>query len=618
MMIRWRQKQILSFLLALLIAMSIVACGKEPVDTTTSSDTTDTTEPIASGYPDPGPVKDTRITVINGTANGSASLLCSLGEVIRLKAAVPAKGYSFTHWEDADGNVVSTEKIFDVTVNAEASYKAYYEVSFGSVSQQIMTNVAESWRQGAFNGDMNAWTSGSDDLTRISFAEPFLLSKGATLSVVLPTATCPQAAGACPKLDGNGDCGLRAAFVTLKPTGTQTGDITLDYRIVKGSWGESMTATEDVYISVMIKWDKHGSQPLSVSGEWLHDVKVYYAEPTDASGYPIGSHWNVELEEAIEQIEANREAAEGGLSEFFYLTDVHWLHNAQFSPALINYLAEKLGEYDVIFGGDVIEYHNTSKQKAIDQEIKAFYHALEGYTKVGEELNVFSTIGNHDRNRADAEALTILHIDEATMYELYLKRVEEFGVTAFGNTNQSYFDDTENKVRYVQFYLVDNKYNVATNAYTEAALDWVEERIMELEEDWTVVVFTHGYWRYNSDTTELDVFSKNVAYKDRLLAIKEAASAEIAAWFVGHAHVNHTEILTSENTDETLLIVAFNSDSYQNSRDETFNADADGVDMRLGTVTEQSFSYVQIDTAQKKIYVTGIGAAIDAVYSYGE
>ena len=173
-------------------------------------------------------------------------------------------------------------------------------------------------------------------------------------------------------------------------------------------------------------------------------------------------------------------------------------------------------------------------------------------------------------------------------------------------------------MRYIQFYLIDNKYNVATNAYTEPALDWVEERIMELDSDWTVVLFSHGYWRYNSTTVDLDLFDKNIEYKDRILSIKEAAAADIACWLVGHVHVNHTELLTSESTDETLRIISFNSDSYQNSRDYNYHSDEGAVRMKLGTVTEQSFSYIQIDPVAKKIYITGIGAAIDAVYSYGE
>ena len=338
-------------ILLVLLAALLASCGGDPAVTQSTmggnateptTETTDTTATTDGGNVEPAPpepVKDISITVVNGTANGKSTLLCSQGEVVALKAAVPAKGYAFTHWEDADGNVVSTNTTLDVTVEANCSYKAYYQVAFGSSGGQIMTNVEESWRQGAFTGELDAWTSGSESLTRVSFAEPLLLKKGETLSIILPQIVCPQAPDACPKLGNSGNCTLRAAIMILKKTGLEIGDVTKDYSVVSGSWGESYTASSDTYISIMIKWDKHGSEELLVSNDYMKDVKVMHYIPTDAVGSLIESYWNEELEDAIEQIEANREAAEGTLSEFFYMTDVHWLNNAQYSPALINYLA---------------------------------------------------------------------------------------------------------------------------------------------------------------------------------------------------------------------------------------------------------------------------------------
>ena len=565
------------------------------------------------------PTGDISISVTNGTlGNGKSEWKYNAGDTITLSAAIPAKGYRFTHWENAKGETVGTEKELTLTVSAEESYKAYYEVYFGSDGgNQVLTDIENDWMQGAFDGSFQGFT-GPSNLTRVTFKEPFFVKAGETLSITLPDVKCCITPGACPKLNNSGDCDLIAGLVILeKIESSNTGDVTKDYQIVSGSWKSSITPTKDTYVMIMIKWNKHGSEQFLLSNDYMKEVKVVH-ETLSATGdaKPVGGYWHTELDSAISKIEANREAIGAGVSEFFFLTDVHWLNNAQYSPALINYLSEKLHNQNVVFGGDVVEYHNDTREGAIEEEIKPFFHALTGYTKAGEALKVMTTVGNHDRNRADAEAQTGIHISEADVYELYVKRVEEFGQTTPGNPNRCCFDDTENKVRYIQFYLVDNKYNVATNAFTKEALDWTEERIMELDEDWTVVLFTHGYRRYNSDTGELDLFEKNIEYKNRILKIKEAAKADIACWIVGHAHINYTEELSSDETDETLRLIALSSDSYSNNRDHKYNTDT-AEKMVLGTATEQSFSYFQIDTVNKKIYITRIGAGADLVYSFG-
>lgn len=614
------------FLLFLIIPMLLVslnACNATPAPTTptTESSSTDPSVPNPPDSPTPDTGTGVKISVINGRINKSATEAnYPIGETFTLTAVSPANGYRFSYWADSRGNRIGDTEALVLTATKAEQYKAYYEVFLVTDrAVPVMTDPLTDWRQGAVNGGLNTWTSESDQ-SRISFRTPYLLKAGETMSVTLPKVVCCLTPGNCPDEDvpEGEDCTLRAAFITLKKNeGTPTGDITQDYTIVKGSWSDTFEATEDTYVIIMVKWDQHGSAQLLVDCDYHKQVKVTVTPPLEkGTGIPLGAYWQSELEDGIEKIEATRENASNSLSEFFYLSDVHWLNNAQCSPALINYLAEKLNEEHVVFGGDVIEYHNKNKNDAIEQEIQAFYHAMEGYTEVGESLKIFTTIGNHDRNRADAEGTPAIHIDEQTIYDLYIKRVEKFGVTKDNDPNCSYFDDTENKVRYLQFYLVDNKYGVHTDSFTEAALNWAEERIMELSTDWTVVLFTHGYWRYNSTTNKLDVFEKNLVYKERILQIKAAASADIACWIVGHAHVDHTEELTSEQTNEKLRIIAFNSDSYQNSRDYKFHGTPDAK-MKAKTVTEQSFNFLQIDTVQKKIYVTRFGAGTDAVYSYG-
>lgn len=55
----------------------------------------------------------------NGTASVSASL-AAVGEKVTF-TAVPHTGYSFEHWKDADGNIVSTQAVFEYTVTGDTT-----------------------------------------------------------------------------------------------------------------------------------------------------------------------------------------------------------------------------------------------------------------------------------------------------------------------------------------------------------------------------------------------------------------------------------------------------------------------------------------------------------------
>ena len=55
----------------------------------------------------------------NGTASVS-TVLAAVGEKVTF-TAVPYTGYSFERWEDADGNVVSTQAVFEHTVTGNTT-----------------------------------------------------------------------------------------------------------------------------------------------------------------------------------------------------------------------------------------------------------------------------------------------------------------------------------------------------------------------------------------------------------------------------------------------------------------------------------------------------------------
>ena len=82
------------------------------------------------------------------------------------------------------------------------------------------------------------------------------------------------------------------------------------------------------------------------------------------------------------------------------------------------------------------------------------------------------------------------------------------------------------------------------------------------------------------------------------------ASGEVALWITGHRHKD----VTTQLSDGTPVVIT-----------TTCNAGAElgGLDRTVGTVNENAFDVVSIDTTNKNVYLTRIGAGQDRTLSYG-
>ena len=136
------------------------------------------------------------------------------------------------------------------------------------------------------------------------------------------------------------------------------------------------------------------------------------------------------------------------------------------------------------------------------------------------------------------------------------------------------------------------------DAYVDAGFAWASEKIMELDEEWTVVLFTHGYEPGTAKSTEI---------AKRLLKLQGEAAAEIAIWINGHYHDEQNEILYDDEGNK-LRRVVINADAINYTAH---------YKMTVGTSTEQSFSFFQVDTKNEVIYLTRVGAGDDKVFNFG-
>ena len=296
----------------------------------------------------------------------------------------------------------------------------------------------------------------------------------------------------------------------------------------------------------------------------VYELPAYYTE----SGYLDERAADVlHAKEQMEECEA-----------FFWITDIHWEPdlNARRSPAMIRYLASKIGIDKILNGGDT---GNSSVicSNAIDRLRDA----------IGSD-KVYSVNGNHETN-------------DASRYEKPFERVHKAlrghcKDIVYGDENKSYFffDNTTSKVRYIGLstygLFIDNQYE---NAYTEVQLQWFKEQALNVDEGWTLIIFTHALYVVNDSSNKVNVLSQ--AFVDAIDQYQ--GKGKIACVLMGHSHVDRVHI--GETGVPYILSQCDRTEPYKNDIN---------VSRTPGTITEQHFEVVLLDKGKQEIKLFSIGA----------
>lgn len=299
----------------------------------------------------------------------------------------------------------------------------------------------------------------------------------------------------------------------------------------------------------------------------------------------IPKYYEKYLEEKIETINnVNADIGEDG-DCFAMITDMHWSHNAKISPRLINYICDNSHINKVVNCGDLVKNYFTVKQDARNENTDLIRQFSKTY-------DYYITSGNHDNN-SNLNSDTSTYLANSELYSYFVRRNEDKFTHVSG---LSYCVD--NKVQKIRYIFVD--YFEWSNGCTV-----LKEWCNELDNTWNVVFFSHAYFTTDSSHTtgEPAVSGRGAKIKEAIDSI--ANKVNVVGLFTGHIHRDY--ILT---TEQGYPIIATNCDTYAES------AYWGGETMRLGTVTEQCFDIVSIDTENRKIYLTRIGAGSDRETDY--
>lgn len=300
----------------------------------------------------------------------------------------------------------------------------------------------------------------------------------------------------------------------------------------------------------------------------VQELPAYYEEYLDGKASEIVS--------TMEQM--------GECEAYFWITDIHWEPdlNARKSPAMIQYLANKTGIDKILNGGD------TGNSSVICS------NAIERLRDAIGSDKVYSVNGNHEMN-------------DASRYERPFERVHRAlrghcRDIVYGDKDKSYFyfDNVVSKVRYIGLstygLFIDNQYE---DAYTEEQLQWFAETALNVEDNWTIVIFTHSLYHVSLPSNELVVQSQSFVE-----AIDHyQGKGKIACVLMGHSHVDRIHI---GKTGVPYII-------SQCDRTEPYHGDIN-VPRVPGTISENHFEVVLIDKKMQEIRLYAIGSdACDGV-----
>lgn len=407
------------------------------------------------------------------------------------------------------------------------------------------------------------------------------------------------------------------------------------------------TAVKDVYYPI---WKTNGILP---AGGYTFDENGVLL-PLSFPGY-----WDKEVVNTIERVQALKEDIGPDAISFVQITDMHVdriqnTKNVQYIGALAKAIMDSCDvPYAMVTGDNNSRaVHESSVPISIYQDIAWQDEILSpiGWNRIARILGNHDGVwGNddyyYDRTVTMDEKYNMFYSRSMVAFTYYLNIAVNVGTDeTVDNATYFYLDDEKTKTRYINLnshwaeYQLDNEYHPSYNQFTkgyhygQAQLTWLANEALDVEDGWTIAVFTHvppieqyGPVKENGPSVTqmakdqyilmeiLNAYAGRTSYKGefthygdwRNVSISvdysensdSAAKGEIAGVFSGHTHQDSINYETSKYFPVITL------------------RQAQGVG--TGDEYEAAFDTVVIDPETKRIHMirTGIGFNRTAKYT---
>lgn len=270
-------------------------------------------------------------------------------------------------------------------------------------------------------------------------------------------------------------------------------------------------------------------------------------------------------------------------STFVFITDVHWPDNSKQSPALINYLLQRLPITDVFFGGDVINGGVVETQIGYFEDFGKKMHQVAS--------RFFAVRGNHENNLNDGGT----GFDGDYFYTLLLKYADYLVVP--GDYDTYYFDNETTKTRFIVL-----NTGQGGDHYTSEQSSWLSSVLAAMPTGYHAIILIHMAYSTAADLTSGTMTPTMAA----AASVADSFNAEnngkkVEAFISGHLHNDANKV-----TSGGIPIILTDCDARQTSS---------GNPQTDGTTNEQAFDVITIDYSGK-ITCTRIGRGNDREINY--
>lgn len=368
----------------------------------------------------------------------------------------------------------------------------------------------------------------------------------------------------------------------------------------------------------------------------LYPERYYVISVETADGKPIGDmkitdyisvykidnkvhiphYYKTYLNACIDKVNSRTNGKSG--YSFAFVTDIHCRHNTLHSPGILRAAVNECAISTILGGGDWNTAYNYTDMgiRALTSDFKTLREYFDG-------LPMIKTIGNHEWAYGGFE--NPYNVTEQWAYDWYFRddeRNKNKPIVYGENGTYFYQDDTTNKVRYVSVNVMDYPSEHAPKENNKiykflvgaAQIKWLKEKAFYLpDNDWQLVVFSHVPIWTGTDcpawsTREVDNAEELEQLVDDFYMKQGYAknySGTMLCWIAGHEHRD-----AMQRIHDGVMLVVSNADCF---------LQLDGAPERIkGTTSEQCFDIFSINRAEKKVYITRVGAGEDREFAYTE
>lgn len=350
---------------------------------------------------------------------------------------------------------------------------------------------------------------------------------------------------------------------------------------------------DGITLKLQLEKGRNATEYVSPYAEGTRSKRLDDLEESVKAPFSVPTYYfaNSYLYDRVAAVKAKMQECMGHGDAFIFITDVHWSLNAGNSPALINYIADKVNITKLISGGDTgnaggaVDFADTIRK------------AFPG--------RVYHVFGNHEYfYPADGSLL-------AYNMSMYNDDVH----TGDPDRNYYYFDNNRAHIRYIVLdsYAPGTADSTAAKpGYEEAQIAWLEDTALDVPAGWGIIVFTHHMYYMNLTTMALtSPPTGGQAALDALDAYNanESSKGEVICVVQGHTH--HDRIT---HTAGGIPVIITACDKYKPWVEGDVNHEPWLSTRVEGTITEQAFDIVVLDNQEQKLYFFRIGGdAFDGV-----